>query len=171
MSDLFEDIEHLKRAVSVPGNFDEDFPNTTDDDLLGSLADGFAEAQLFGFLADHAVDLGTFIVSPDMTVAERALVVLFSSSRILSNELANRSSRVHYEAGGAIFEQETGASILQERLKDVQNQKKWLVEKGEENNEYSEGLWMGDQAFVRAVADYGYGSLGVSWSEYDAFGN
>lgn len=170
MSDLNEDVEHLKRAVATPGNFDAEFPNTTDFDLVGSLEDGFAEAQLYGFLLDHVLDLGTNSVAPDLSAAQRALVVLFSSSTILANALANRSSHVRYEASGAVFEQDTGASILQERLKHVQAQKKYLIEKGEDNDRYTDGLWMGDQAFVRAVADYGYGSLSVAWSELDAFG-
>lgn len=168
MSDLIDDTEHLKRAVAVPGTFATVFPDTLDADLIGALEDGFAEAQLFGFLLDYTI-VGS-VVSPDLVVPERALVVLFSAASILSNQLANASSRQRYVAGPVEFEQETGASILKERLAYVQKQRDYLITKGEESDVYRDGMWMGDQAFVRAVSDYGYGGLTVDFGYADAFG-
>lgn len=124
MENASELVEPLQRAVAVPGTFDTAYPSTGEDDLIGLLLDGFAEAQLDGFLSDNTyiadpddVDYG--LLDPVITQPEGALIVIYSSSRLLANELSSRKTHIRYEASGAVFEQDYSAQVLVERLKEI----------------------------------------------------
>ena len=160
MSDLFDLVDPLKRAVAVPGEFTGSFANTTDTDLADVLLDAFAEAQLFGFFGAHGSD-DDGIVTPDLSRGEGALVVIFAMCRVLNSEIRNRKTHVKYEAKGAIFEQDQSATMLVQLLKDYQAQKADLLKRAT----YAAGsaFYMADQYFLRAV---GYGSYGGDHPNY-----
>ena len=128
MSDLTELLEPLKRTVAVPGTFADVFPDTSEDDLLGSLLDGFAEAQLDGYFVGPLVNIDEAgITSPDIARAEGALIVLYSATRIVQTQLLNLKSRVRYEAKGLVYEAEQSAQVLVALLKDLQARKVLLA--------------------------------------------
>jgi hypothetical protein len=154
-TNLAADVPALQRAVAVPGTFGTLFPDTGDEDLLFTLLDGFAEAQLDGFLLTYtATDIG--LVTENMTRAERALVVLYAGVRILQNEIRNRKTHTRYEASGSVFEQDQSAIMLVELLKEYQAQKvqvkAQLLRRGA-----AMAFSMADQYVIRAVGPWWYG--------------
>lgn len=126
--DLADLVPSIKRAVAPPGEFDTFFPNTTDDDLAALLADGVAEAQLDGFLSGSSLNLEDAVVTPDLTSAQAALVVLYSSGRVLTTRLANLKNRTRYKAGSAEAETEQSASVLVELLRNMKERKAQLLQ-------------------------------------------
>lgn len=118
-------LDSLRRAVAVPGTFETIFPDTNEDGLKGSLLDGAAEAQLDGFLSDLSWDADPESptwgeLDPDITQAQGALLVLYSSKRFIETELQNRKNHVKYEAsGGLAFEQDYSAQVMTQRLKEI----------------------------------------------------
>lgn len=130
ISDL---VPALQRELAVPGTFDDVFPDTTRADLIGALADGFAEAQLFGFfpsLTLTAVDDpepgADWTITPELSTAGGALVVIYSSIRTIRAQLRNLQTSQRYKAGPVEFEVGRAVSVLtaelkflQERLKDI----------------------------------------------------
>ena len=123
MSDLADLVEALKRTVAVPGTFSDVFPETTDEDLVGSLLDGFAEAQLDGYFIAPEVEVEDTSTTPDLSRAEGALIVLYSAVRIVQTQLINLKTSVRYEAKGLVYEAQTSASVLVALLKDLQARK------------------------------------------------
>jgi hypothetical protein len=117
LSDL---VAQLKREVAVPGQFAQTFPNTTDLDLQGSLSDGFGQAQLVGFLQTSVLDLSAGTVSPVLSPAAQALVVLYAADRILTMRLLDMNARVAYSAGPVKYEVQKSSQMLTEALKDIQ---------------------------------------------------
>lgn len=165
MSDLSDFIENLKRAVATPGTFADVFPSTTDDDLVGSLADGMAEAQLDGFLSTFDIDLEGFTTTPDLAPPQIALVLLYASSRILTVELMNRRTHTRYEAPGVVFEEDQGSQLLSEMLKAIRDRKKQLLEDARRGNyawNGGEGFTMADLAFIKNVEHYGGSQYGYT---------
>lgn len=126
MTDLADLVETLKREVAVPGTFSSVFTETTDQDLTDSLLDAFAASQLDGFLVSSAATDDGF-VSPDLSRGAAALLVVYAGIRFLGADLANRKSHVRYEANGAVFEQDTGPSVLVELLKGLRAKKDQLI--------------------------------------------
>lgn len=130
MTDLVDLVEPLKRVVATPGTFVSYYPEATDDDLAMQLLDGFAECQLDGFFLSplySATDDG--LVTPDLTRAETALVVLYSGARYVRAELLHRNVTTHYEAGGAVYEVAQGTTVLVEVLKEIDGKKKEVLER------------------------------------------
>lgn len=151
MSDLSALIPPLKRTVAVPGTFADVFPGTLDPDLLGSLMDGFAEAQLDGyFIAPEVALSATGVTTPDLTRAEGALVVLYAATRIVQTQLANLKSAVRYEAKGLIYEAQQSAQVLVALLKDLQERKKALAER-KETGGAGAAFTMADQYLAREM--------------------
>lgn len=126
--DLFDLTGALQRAVAPPGEFKTLFPNSTDDALAGTLADGIAEAQLDGFLSTVNLDVDSNATDLDLTPAQQALVVLYARARIVTARLANLKSRTRYKAGPVEAETEQAASVLVAILKDTSDRKKALLD-------------------------------------------
>lgn len=156
MSDLFDLVDPLKRAVAVPGTFAGQFADTTDDDLADTLLDAFAEAQLFGFFTTYSAD-DDGIVTPDLTRGQGALLVIFAMCRILSSEIRNRKTHTRYEAKGAVFENDQSATMLVQLLKDYQAQKADLLAVSRRASGAGGAFYMADQYYQRAVGYGGYG--------------
>lgn len=108
----------LKRELAVPGTFDDTFPDTADTDLIGALADGFAEAQLNGFFKDTALAQadGAWETTPDISLAGGALIVIFASMRTIRAQIRNLNSVERYKAGPAEFEIQHAATTLKAEL-------------------------------------------------------
>jgi hypothetical protein len=158
VSELADLVDPLKRTVAVPGTFAETFPATGDDDLEATLLDAFAEAQLDGFFAEAFSD-DDGLVSPDLARGEGALVVIYAAARIITAELRNRKTHVRYEASGAVFEQDTTASLLVALLKDLSARKLDLLTQARQRGHASAFL-MADAYFIRATSVYPIGGMG-----------
>lgn len=151
MTNLADLVGPLKREVAVPGTFASLFPLTTDLDLAAALLDAFAQAQLDGFMTTNtATDAG--VVSPGLSRGAAALVVIYAGIRFLTTDLVNRKSHTRYEAaGGAVFEQDQGASILVEALKGLRAKKDALIAAAQAGARASIGITMVDGYVVKAV--------------------
>lgn len=165
MSDLADLVEPLKREVAVPGTFATVFPETTDEDLAGSLLDAFAQAQLDGFLGTSMADEDG-VVTPDLSRGAQGLLVIYAGIRLLTTDLINRKSHTRYEAKGSVFEQDQGASILVEALKGLRAKKDSLIALAQANTRAMIGTTMVDGYYIKAVDFYTAEVTGV---EYGAF--
>jgi hypothetical protein len=148
-TDLFDLVPALKRSVAVPGTFAALFPSSTDEDLALTLLDGFSEAQLDGFFPTYTSD-DDGLVTEDLTRAQQALVVIYSTVRILQSEVRNRLTHKRYEAGGTVFEEDQGASTLVELLRDYKERKAALRAQGRSGPAGS-AFWMADAYLMRAA--------------------
>lgn len=157
MSDLATLVPSLERAVAVPGTFDTVFPDTLDTDLVGVLMDAFAEAQFDGWLPGSTVnDVGT--VTPDLTRAEGAMVVLYASIRMLMVEIRNRKTHTRYESSGSVFEQDQSASLLNQLLREMQARKVQLTQWARQGRS-GDAFAMADLYLAKS---FGYQGM-VSW--------
>jgi hypothetical protein len=146
MTNLEQLVEPLKREVAVPGTFDTVYPNTSDVDLEGSLADAFGAAQIAGYFLDQVItdpDAEVQAVTPDLSPAGRALVVIFAAERILTTQIMSLKQRVAYEAGPVKYETENSASVLVEILKQMRQRRDAIV-KAAETARYSSTFQMQD---------------------------
>lgn len=128
----------LKRELAVPGTFDDVFPDTVDADLVASLADGFGEAQLYGFFPNVTLTLvedddGAPLLPedwealPDLSAAGGALIVIFTSIRIIRSQLRAMTSNERYKAGATEFEISRGTTLLRDELKYLRDRLNDLV--------------------------------------------
>lgn len=121
-------VEPLKREIAVPGTFDGAFPDTTDDDLVASLADALGEAQLDGFFQTTTVDVDAdYEVTPDLSGAAGALLVIYAGSRILRAQLRALTSNQRYKAGNVEYETSRPANMLRDELALLAGRKKDLL--------------------------------------------
>ena len=108
------------------GTFETDYPDVTDADLVGQLADSFSEAQLWGFFPKISlvpvVDEGTsstvdWETSDDLSMSGGSLVILFSGLRVIRGKLRNLSSTERYKAGPVEMEIAKSANLLRDEMK------------------------------------------------------
>lgn len=132
MTALVDLVEPLKRELAVPGTFATVFPETSEDDLEASLADGFSEAQLRGFFPTYEIggEIGSFETSEDLTAAGQALVIIFTSMRILRARLRELSASERYKAGPTEFETTRSANLLRDELKYLNERLNDLIADG-----------------------------------------
>lgn len=121
-------MEQLKRELAVPGAFAAAYPNTTEDDLIGMLADAVGSVQLIGFLPTSVLDVDASTVTPDLSPAARALVVIFAADRVLTMRLLDTNQRSLYEAGPVKVETEKAASMLTEILKGLRLRRQEILD-------------------------------------------
>lgn len=121
--DLADLVEPLTREVNPPGT--DLFPDATEDEWVGQLADSFWEAKLYGFFDDHTESDG--VITPiddgddDMTRTQQQLIVLFAGLRVIRNELKNTGTAFRAKAGPVEFETENSANLLRDILKDIRS--------------------------------------------------
>lgn len=118
MTDLADLIEPLKREIAVPGEFESVFPNTTDEDLLATLADALGEAQLDSYFQTTVLDdtEAAYPVTPDLSAAGAALLVMYAGSRILRARLRQLNASTRYKAGNVEYETTQSANLLRDEL-------------------------------------------------------
>ena len=127
-------VDSLKREIAVPGTFEAVFPDTTDIDLLGALADGFSEAQLRGFFPDMELAPSggppptEYTTSEDLSLGGGALVIIFTSMRFIRAQIRALSSAERYKAGPVEFEIQKAASVLAAELKYLEKRLDDLIE-------------------------------------------
>lgn len=148
-TDLSDSLDSLRYLVAVPGTFASVYPDTDDDMLTLVLQDGFAEAQLMGLFSSYTAEDG--IVSPGLTNAEVALVVLFAGVRLLRSTLLNTPMSVVYKAGTAEYATTQSSSLLRDLLADLTKQKAAVVDllSSGGTSAAGEAFFMADQYLAR----------------------
>lgn len=170
MAALTSLIPSLQRFVAPPGLFETYFPNASDEDMVGSLADGFAECQLKGFFSTFELDVTAIpTVTPDLTTPQGALVVLFAGVRILQTEIRNRATHRRQEAKGLVNEVDQSAGMLVELLKEYQQEKKDLIDAVSRVGA-SDVFVMADAYYINATTRYADSSLYEVADYHDPFG-
>lgn len=162
MTDLSNLIPSLQRVVAPPGQFASLYPLAGDNDMLGLLMDGLAEATLDGFFyAQPTVWTDDGITMPDLTRGQQALVVIYAGDTFLKAELKNINTSVTYKAGPVEYQVQTGASIITEILKENAARKQLLIiQQGEIG--VSAAFFMADLNLINAIGDpweFGRGEL------------
>lgn len=127
-TDLTDLVDPLKRTVAVPGTFAAVYKTTSDSDLIGSLMDAFAQAQLDGFFGSQTLDIDAETITPDLSAAGRAVVVSYAAEAIVTAQLMSLKTRVAYEAGPVKYATEQSASVLAQILKALQARRTGLQE-------------------------------------------
>ncbi len=151
MSNLDVLVEPVKREIAVPGEFATVFPSTSDDDLLATLGDSFAEAQLDGFFSTNVLDPDTSEVTPDLSAAGGALVVIYAGGRIIRSRLRQLTSGERYVAGPVEYEIQRAAGVLREDLLALERRKAQLIQRGRRQGGTA---YVYDGYFARAATDW-----------------
>lgn len=157
MTDLSSDqiIGWLKREVAVPGTFDTVFTESSDTDITGALMDGFGKAQLDGWFSGNMLNFDAEQVTPDLSLSGLAIVVTYTGIKWLQNQLANLVTAVKYEAPGPlIFEQQRAATVIAERLKELQAERVMLLERGLNGGGTGTPVFMRDGYAIRVEELY-----------------
>lgn len=156
--DLSEDqyIESLKREITPLGStaFDA-IPAVT---WLGYLTDAFWKAKLDGFLIGYVVDEEGLVTPVDTSAADLdrkyvALVILYAGISVLRNQILNTNTMFRAKAGPVEFEQQTGATMLTEMLKQLRATKDQLLEELDADETYTMVL---DALSVRIFSPQSY---------------
>lgn len=127
MSNLATLAPGLKRELAVPGEFDTFYPNTLDTDLVGSLADAFAKAQLDGYFGTQVLDPIANTVLPDLSAAGGALLGVYAAEAILMSKVRFMATRSVYEAAGVKYEKDQSANVLVQELRMLQLRKEHIL--------------------------------------------
>lgn len=128
-TDLADHVEWFKREVAVPGTFSSLFPTTNDDDLAAALVDGLYRAKLDGWLPGVDADPDSFETSVELTQTAVAIIIVYAAIKFVQNQITNMPTKQRYEApGGIVSDTERSASVLTERLKELQDERKGLLE-------------------------------------------
>ena len=151
MTNLDTLVPALQREVAVPGEFGTYFPDTLDEELTPALGDGFAQAQLEGWFPDVTLDTGTFVTTPDISLAGGQLVVYFTAMRMVRARLFNRASRESYRAGPAEYETEFSSLVMREILKDFRTKIDTLTKQAKS----ATAVYVIDSYMTRAATDWG----------------
>lgn len=120
-------VSGLKRQVAVPGEFATSFPNTLDVDLIGSLADAFAQAQMDGFFGSQLYDSNTNAVTPDLSPGGSAIIALYAAESVLSAKLRNVPTKTVYKAGNVEYAVDLSANVMALELKNMRNRREQLL--------------------------------------------
>lgn len=169
MTNLEDLVEPLKREVAVPGTFDTVYKSTSDVDLEGSLADAFGAAQIDGFFLNQTItdpDAEVQAVTPDLSPAGKAVIVIYAAERILTAQIMSLKQRVAYEAGPVKYETENSASVLSEILKQMRLRRTQILD-SVQSMQYAVSISTVDMYADRIAGLEGLGIMaGERWGFY-----
>lgn len=155
MTDLADLAEAFKREVAIPGTFLTAYPSVSDDDIAGALMDAFSEAQLDGFFGSLDLDVDAGEVTPDLSNAGAALVVMYAGMRMVRQQI--RATKTRYKAGPVELEQSAGA--LTEELKFLERRKTQLLQNAIRAGRGVGSVFTLDAYAVRAMGNNYYGGM------------
>lgn len=160
-TDLGGLVESLKRELAVPGEFATQFPNTGDFDLIGSLGQGFAEAQLDGFFGSQVLNPQTNTITPPLSVAGGQLVLIYASITILRAKLRTTATNTKYKAGPVEYDVSVSANVLTEELKVYADRKAALVQQAVRAARAGASVYVSDGYLIRSQGYEGNLALGT----------
>lgn len=115
--DLTDLIESLRRELSPPGT--DLYPDATDTEWVGHLADSFWEARLHGMFAGYVESEGEVTPSTGSTDLGRdhqQVLVLYAGYRIVLSDLRNVTASFRTKAGPVEFETSRPVQLLKDVL-------------------------------------------------------
>lgn len=170
MSALADLVEAFKREVAVPGAFAATFPSTSDEDLEEALKDAFANARLDGFFSTMELDVATGAVTPDLSVAGAALVILYAGLRMTRTQLRTLNTVVRYQAGPVEYETQQSAALLTEDLKQLERRRQELIAQALRAGRGTGSTFVIDGYVARASAYNFYGGFFPHEVSFSAMG-
>lgn len=129
MTDFGDLVEAFKREAAPLGQFKALFPTVDDDMITDALMDGFAEAQLDGFFRNATLDVEAQTVTPDLSAAGAALVVIYTGMRNARHKIMDQAARsgVTYKAGPVSFQSSAAAGVLKSSYEDLNARRLELI--------------------------------------------
>ncbi len=161
MTDLSSLVESFQREVAIPGTFETAYPDTSDDDLIATLADAFAQAQLDGFFPASVLDPLAGTVTPDLSVPASALIVIYAGMRWIRAELRTMNSNTRYKAGPVEYETSRPVQLLTQLLKDLTTRRDALLEAAQIGRSLDQVL---DGYFGRVRSSNAYTGGSLRWA-------
>jgi hypothetical protein len=134
MTELVDLVEAYKREVAVPGTFVTAFPSTTDAHIAASLGDAFGEAQLDGFFHTMTLDVDAGEITPDLSTAGAALVVIYAGMRLIRQRILTLSTESSYKAGPVEYAIKQSAAAMTELLKALTARKNQILDNARRGN-------------------------------------
>jgi hypothetical protein len=151
VSDLNDLVEPLKRELAPPGEFETQYPSSDDDTLANTLMDAFAQAQLDGYFQDNVLDLDTGVVSPDLSAAGGALIVIYAGMQIIRAKLRAMNLSERYVAGSAEYEVRRSAQVLSDELEYLATRRDQILTQSRSANAVTHVM---DAYITRQLADW-----------------
>lgn len=157
-TDLAGLVLALQRELAVPGTFSTVFPNTQASDLVGLLADSFAQAQLDGFFGNQTLDLTDPThptVNPGLSSGGGALVVLYAGERMIRSQIRVLKTKTLYKAGPVEYDVEQSATALVQELKDISARRAALLALILRLSRANKAVYVTDGYLERSMGYYG----------------
>jgi hypothetical protein len=130
-TDLSEYVDSLRREVEPLGS--DAFAAVINSQWTSYLSDAFWEAKLDGFFTEWSCDVdGIVDGNTEFPRQGIQLCVIYAGVRVLRNKVLNTSTKFRAKAGDVEYEQESGALMLSEMLKQLKAQKEMLLTRAEE---------------------------------------
>jgi hypothetical protein len=133
VSDLASLVPAFKREVAIPGTFDDTFTNTGTADMVGSLADSFAQCQLDGWFSTVTLDTTDALhpmTTPDLSIAAQALITITAAARFIRAQIRAQPQTNRYKAGPVEYDIGFSASAMVQDLKDIEARRVQLLAAG-----------------------------------------
>ena len=129
MTDFADLVEAFKREAAPLGQFGALFPSVTDVQIAAALMDAFAEAQLDGFFRGAILDVDNETVTPDLSAAGAALVVIYAGIRNARHRIMEQSSSASatYKAGPVSYQKAAAAGVLKSSYEDLNARRLELI--------------------------------------------
>lgn len=162
---LFDYVEYVKGMVNPPGG--NLFPDSTDEQWVVRLANGFWESHADGLLTGYTEDNGiiTATTGDDPLARDKAqVVVLYAAISAVRSKLMEYNTNFRAVAGPVQYEIGKSANLLTAVLADLTNRKKYLLEKMDEaESKTSRSTYYIDTIMAR---DYSINSGATRWVGY-----
>lgn len=127
MTDVSDLVGAFKREVAPLGSFEQDFPTASDGAVIGLLMDAFGEAQLDGFFQTMVLDVDDETVTPDLSAAGAALVVLYAGIKTLRNQILRAGAGSKFKAGPVEYQTTQNMQAQTEMLKQLERRRDALI--------------------------------------------
>jgi hypothetical protein len=157
MTDLADLRDAYKREVSLPGAFAADFPTISDTQIAAALGDAFGEAQIDGFFSTMALDTDDWSITPDLSTAGAALVVMYAGMRVLRQEIKRLAASAEYKAGPVQYKTGASPQVLTELLKQLDARRKEIIKSAQRG--VGTSTFMIEGYASRAASSNFYGGL------------
>ncbi len=161
--DLNDLIDDMKSEVDAPGT--DSFPDSTDDDWLTQLRNGFWEARLDGMLAGYEERDGIIATGFTLVIDEyvpdagvdlsrdlQQLIILYAGLRVVRNQMRALTTRFHAKAGPVEFETEHSAIVLKALLDELRTKRNVVLQRlsdlGSANSYYIDAI-LGRELAIR----------------------
>lgn len=126
--DLGDLVEPLQAEVSPPGS--NLFPESTDDDWIIRLQNGFWTARLDGILSGYTEEDGEITTDnggADMPRDLQQVVVLYAAYNTLLNQIRSQGTKFRAKAGPVEYETQNSATMFNALLEEISNRRNILI--------------------------------------------